>query len=103
MSWTFQGIAYQTKRDYYAAIAHEWLSFSRSSSAARKEAPRMGGSMTRGPGVRAPLRATRGRAGVPPAGRFSDLLRVGLTPPAVRLALLLGVLVGHRLRLPELI
>jgi len=26
MSWTFQGIAYQTKRDYYAAIAHEWLS-----------------------------------------------------------------------------
>jgi hypothetical protein len=26
MSWTFQGIAYQTKRDYYAAIALEWLS-----------------------------------------------------------------------------
>jgi hypothetical protein len=26
MSWTFQGIAYQTKRDYYAAIAQEWLS-----------------------------------------------------------------------------
>ena len=26
MSWTFQGIAYQTKRDYYAAIAREWLS-----------------------------------------------------------------------------
>jgi hypothetical protein len=24
--WTFQGIAYQTKRDYYAAIALEWLS-----------------------------------------------------------------------------
>ena len=28
-SWTFQGIAYQTKRDYYAAIAHEWLSAGR--------------------------------------------------------------------------
>jgi hypothetical protein len=27
---------------------------------------------------------------------FSGLLRVGLTPPAVRLALLLGVLVRHR-------
>jgi hypothetical protein len=26
MSWTFQGIAYQTKRDYCAAIALEWLS-----------------------------------------------------------------------------
>ena len=26
MSWTFQGTAYQTKRDYYAAIALEWLS-----------------------------------------------------------------------------
>jgi hypothetical protein len=26
MSWTFQGITYQTKRDYYAAIAREWLS-----------------------------------------------------------------------------
>ena len=26
MSWTFQGIAYQTKRDYFAAIAQEWLS-----------------------------------------------------------------------------
>lgn len=25
MSWTFQGTAYQTKHDYYAAIAHEWL------------------------------------------------------------------------------
>jgi hypothetical protein len=24
--WTFQGTAYQTKRDYYAAIALEWLS-----------------------------------------------------------------------------
>jgi hypothetical protein len=23
MSWTFHGTAYQTKRDYYAAIAHE--------------------------------------------------------------------------------
>jgi predicted Zn-dependent peptidase len=23
--WTFQGTAYQTKRDYYAAIALEWL------------------------------------------------------------------------------
>ena len=26
MSWTFQGTAYQTKRDYYAAIARDWLS-----------------------------------------------------------------------------
>ena len=26
MSWTFHGTAYQTKRDYYAAIAHDWLS-----------------------------------------------------------------------------
>ena len=26
MSWTFQGIAYQTKRDCYAAIVREWLS-----------------------------------------------------------------------------
>jgi hypothetical protein len=26
MSWTFQGIASQTKRDYYAAIVREWLS-----------------------------------------------------------------------------
>ena len=26
MSWTFQGIAYQTKRDYYAAVAQEGLS-----------------------------------------------------------------------------
>jgi hypothetical protein len=26
MSWTFQGIAYQTKRDYYAAIVQEYLS-----------------------------------------------------------------------------
>jgi acyl carrier protein len=25
MSWTFQGIAYQTKRDYCAAIVREWL------------------------------------------------------------------------------
>jgi hypothetical protein len=36
-----------------------------------------------------------------PAVRFSDLLWVGLAPSAVRLALLLRVLVGHRLRLPE--
>ena len=35
--------------------------------------------------------------------RAAALLRVGLTPPAVRLALLLRVVVGHRLRLPELI
>jgi hypothetical protein len=26
MSWTFQGITYQTKRDHYAAIVREWLS-----------------------------------------------------------------------------
>ena len=26
MSWTFQGIPYQTKRDYYAAVAQDWLS-----------------------------------------------------------------------------
>ena len=26
MSWTFQGVAYRTARDYYAAIAHDWLS-----------------------------------------------------------------------------
>jgi hypothetical protein len=26
MSWTFQGTAYQTKRDYCAAIARDWLS-----------------------------------------------------------------------------
>jgi hypothetical protein len=26
MSWTFQGIAYQTKRDYFAAIVQEYLS-----------------------------------------------------------------------------
>ena len=26
MSWTVQGTAYQTKRDYYAAIARDWLS-----------------------------------------------------------------------------
>ena len=26
MSWTFQGTAYQTKRDYCAAIVREWLS-----------------------------------------------------------------------------
>jgi len=26
MSWTFQGVAYRTGRDYYAAIAHDWLS-----------------------------------------------------------------------------
>ena len=26
MIWTFQGTAYQTKRDYYAAIAQDWLS-----------------------------------------------------------------------------
>jgi hypothetical protein len=25
MSWIFQGTAYQTNRDYYAAIAQEWL------------------------------------------------------------------------------
>ena len=28
MSWTFQGIAYQTKRDYCAAVVREWLSAS---------------------------------------------------------------------------
>ena len=26
MNWTFQRTAYQTKRDYYAAIARDWLS-----------------------------------------------------------------------------
>jgi hypothetical protein len=26
MSWIFRGTAYQTKRDYYAAVALEWLS-----------------------------------------------------------------------------
>jgi hypothetical protein len=26
MSWIFQGTAYQTKRDYYAAVAQDWLS-----------------------------------------------------------------------------
>src|SRR5579863_2959091 len=35
----------------------------------------------------------------PFAVRFSGLLRVGLAPPVVRLALLLRVLVGHRWRL----
>ena len=28
MSWTFQGIAYQTKRDYCAAVVREWLTAS---------------------------------------------------------------------------
>ena len=28
MSWTYRGIDYQTKRDYYAAIVREWLSAS---------------------------------------------------------------------------
>jgi hypothetical protein len=28
MSWTFQGIAYQKKRDYCAAVVREWLSAS---------------------------------------------------------------------------